>query len=84
MAGELTIKDFWIYWVENAKHNAVEDLGHPRTDIPYHERIGRVELSALITRKSNGYDCLGTIKARGKITEPSLRETTVDAEGVAS
>ena len=84
MAGEVTTNEFWIYWVENAKHNAVEDLGKPGREVPYHERLGRVDVSELITWRSNGYEFLGTREARGTKTEASLRETTVDATAVAS
>ena len=84
LAGEVTTKEFWICWFENAKHNAVEDLGHPGREIPYHERLGRAEPSDLITWKSIVWDFLGTVESRGKRTEASLRETIVDAEAVAS
>ena len=66
LAGEVTIKEFWIFWFENAKHNAVEDHGHPGREIPYEERLGRDHLPDLTTWRSNGYDVVGSEAGRTK------------------
>ena len=58
LAGEVTTNEFGIYWVEHAKHNAVEDPGKPGREVPYHKRLGRVDVSELITWRSNGYEFL--------------------------
>ena len=71
LAGEVATKEFWLIWVESAKHNAVEDPGHP----------GR-ELSDLIPWRSNGYDVVGTEAGRRNMTEASKREATVGVEVV--
>ena len=85
LAVEMTTRVFFnIFWVENAKHNAVEDPGHPGREVSYHECLGRVDFSELITRRANGYEVWGTREERGTNTEASLRETTVDAEFVAN
>ena len=63
LAGEVTTKEFGIIWVENAKHNAVEDPGRPGREVPYEDRLNAVddpgrpgsELSDLIPWRSNGY-----------------------------
>ena len=68
LAGEVTTKECWIIWVENAKHNAVADPGHPGREVPYEDRLNAVEdigrpgseLSDLIPWRSNGYDLVGT------------------------
>ena len=84
LAGEVTTKEFWIFWLENAKHNAVEDLGHPGRVVPYEERLGPSHFPDFITWRSNGYDYLGTEDDRGRRIEASRRETTIDANVVAN
>ena len=56
LAGEVTTNEFWIYWVENAKHNAVEDPGKPGREVPYHERLGRVDVSELMAMRSGQHE----------------------------
>ena len=71
LAGEVTTKEFGIIWAENAKHDAIEDPGHPGREVPYEERLGRAELPDLIPWRSNGYDVVGTEAGRRKMIEAS-------------
>ena len=54
LAGEATTKDVWIFWNENAKHNSMEDPGHPGSEIPYADRLGCAIATAFITWRANG------------------------------
>ena len=81
LAGEATTRDFWLFWLENARHNGTEDPGH-QPIVPYDDRLGVARGKALITWRTSGICFAGTQEGFKERTEASKREATVDVEAV--
>ena len=81
LAGEVTTRDFWLFWIENATHNGTEDPGH-QPIVPYDDRRGVARGKALITWRTNGIHFVGTQEGLKERTEAGKREATVDVEAV--